>query len=637
MSLETSKPDQSGVSKSLNENSKKQGQRITTSKESRGLLTQSNGKYKNTNARPQSYESMPSTNTIKPILTQKSNPGTKKSSLSFQTPEKNADKVSPKKIGFTTPSYLLPERRFSLSTNDSVPRVSPPNDTDSFANSRRASAPPILPNASTVPVTYNGMPYMLVPASPQLPVQIPSPIGYYYSPPGRLSTDSTSPPRSICKFFLQGTCKYGDKCTYSHTSAPSVPILPIPIVLPQAAPLEAYNGLNLSREDCLVVIRLLAHLEEVNVQHGNAVVIQFEQDVNENGEEKTVLTPLTVTDVFSHIDNGCSTPTSTLLISLNELMGNEVIENMSACAHQIVKVIPEGTLDADTIVDSSKVCDNDALLFFAVLLKDIQEHFYISEFDNKYLQKGEDSYTYNTENVQKILQQIGSKEEDIYSKLDYDQTKKISQCCKRWRFLFLSNQPEAIVLDSNIPDSEKIKSEILKRLEDYVLSHIPNKPPEKRKSRHSKTTNKLPPFSVLFGNEPTCQSVRRKWWNDFRSSRSAEEICNELNNYVGVLKSQGFTNFPAVFNIISSKLKMSPNPGPKTLDEKLSSIADVLTKWPEVLLLPEILQRNDGKLRIYYSITQEHQLGAVYDELMTRLKKKYLYKSSLRELTEKSF
>jgi len=43
--------------------------------------------------------------------------------------------------------------------------------------------------------------------------------------------------------------------------------------------------------------------------------------------------------------------------------------------------------------------------FFAILLKDIQEHFYEPEFHDKYLIRGEDSYTYNTDNIYHILAQ----------------------------------------------------------------------------------------------------------------------------------------------------------------------------------------------------------------------------------------
>jgi hypothetical protein len=400
----------------------------------------------------------------------------------------------------------------------------------------------------------------------------------------------------------------------------------------------------------------LAHLEEVNLNRPDAPVVRFEQqEVNQNGEINTVLSPLTVSDVYTHLSNGCSNPNTSLLLSLNELMENEVILTMTECANLIVSVIPEGTLDIDIITDTSKLCDNDGLLFFTILLKDIQEHFYEEEFHDKYLKRAEDTYTYNTENIYNILNQIGTKEEEIYSKLNYDQSKKISQSCKRWRFLFLSNKTDVIALEDPTTTTgtatdqkgngsgnvENAKKDILKRLEDYIISHNPNgKPSEQRSKRISKTSSKpVPSFSVLFGNEPVYPANRRKLWNEFRASRSPQELCQELNQYVGVLKTQGFTNFPAIFNLISSKLKMNNDKsvgGPKNLDEKLSSISDLLTKWPEILLLPETIQRTDGKLRTYYSITQEHQLGAVYEELMMRLKKKFLYKNLLlSELVEK--
>jgi len=413
-------------------------------------------------------------------------------------------------------------------------------------------------------------------------------------------------------------------------------LTPIPVVMgPQPVNMDSVNKMNLAREDCIVLLRLLVHLEEINTKTPDAPVIHFEQEVTDNGESKVVLSPLTVSDVYNHIFNGCSDPSTSLLITLNELMENEVLLPMVECASQIVSVLPEGTLDSNTITDSSKVCDNDALLFFSILLKDIQEHFYEPEFHDKYLKRADDSYTYNTENIYQILDQIGIKEEEIYSKLDYDQSKKISQSCKRWRFLYLANQTDVIQVDHNVPDADKVKHDILKRLEDYIVSHSPSK--TKKPKRTSKVLKQLPSFSVLFGTEPVYPASRRKYWNEFRLSRSPEEVCEELNQNIGILKTQGFTNFPAIFNLISSKLKItSEKIGPRNLDGKLNAISEVLIKWPEILLLPETLQRTDGKLRTYYSITQGHQLGAVYEELMLRLKKKYLYKTLLGELKEKN-
>jgi hypothetical protein len=539
-----------------------------------------------------------------------------------RSPPSRLDKKAATSLGASPSFPSLSDRRFTINENSSTPTVS-----ETFVDDRRFSAPPTL-MASTVPVSYNGMPYLLVPASP------PATIGYYYSP--TMSRQPNSPPSSrVCKFFLQGTCKNGENCTFSH-NAQDLPVLtPIPVVIPQAVSLDSYNRMNLAREDCIVLLRLLVHLEEIHTKTPDAPVIQFEQEVSENGDSKVLLTPLTVADVYNHLFNGCSNPNTSLLLSLNELMENEVLLPMVECASQIISVLPEATLDANTITASSKICDNDALLFFSILLKDIQEHFYEEEFHDKYLKRADDTYTYNTENIYAILDQIGIKEEEIYGKLDYDQTKKISQSCKRWRFLFLSNQIDVIQLeDRSIPDSDKIKHDILKRLEEYVISHSHSK--TKKGKRLSKALKQLPAFSVLFGTEPVYPASRRKYWNEFRLNRSPEEICEELNQNVGQLKTQGFTNFPAIFNLITSKLKLTNDKsGPNTLDQKLVAISDILTKWPEILLLPETLQRTDGKLRTYFSITQEHQLGAVYEELMLRLKKKFLYKNLLSELKEK--
>jgi len=74
---------------------------------------------------------------------------------------------------------------------------------------------------------------------------------------------------------------------------------------------------------------------------------------------------------------------------------------------------------------------------------------------------------------------------------------------------------------------------------------------------------------------------------------------------------------------------------PKTLDEKLAAITSLLKKWPQILLFPEILLAEDGKLHTYTSVTHQHQLGSVYEEMIARLKKKFLY-NSIPEAKEES-
>jgi len=97
------------------------------------------------------------------------------------------------------------------------------------------------------------------------------------------------------------------------------------------------------------------------------------------------------------------------------------------------------------------------------------------------------------------------------------------------------------------------------------------------------------------------------------------------------LRVPGLTNFPAVFNVLRERLKIKRlAEGQKTLDGKLDAIAKMLELWPEMLLLPEILQREDGKLHVYRSVTVQHQFGSVYSEMMARLKKKIFVLSKTR-------
>jgi len=156
-------------------------------------------------------------------------------------------------------------------------------------------------------------------------------------------------------------------------------------------------------------------------------------------------------------------------------------------------------------------------------------------------------------------------------------------------------------------------------------------------SKEVKSPGNLVSFSVIHGTESPGQNIRRKWWNEFKSNRSPEEICKDLCANVGELVTNGFTNLPGIFTVLSQKLKITSyeKNGPRTLDEKLNAISSLLHTWPEILMFPEVLHQEDGKLHIYNSVTHQHQLGSVYEEMMVRLKKKYLYKSKpLSDLKE---
>jgi len=214
-------------------------------------------------------------------------------------------------------------------------------------------------------------------------------------------------------------------------------------------------------------------------------------------------------------------------------------------------------------------------------------------------------------------------EEEVMSKFDLESSKKISQCFKRWRYLFLQNDPESIVLKEEKGDSGEDyfskKVQILKNLEEYVVARVQNT----GKGEKTNSGMKLSPFSVIYGAESSVQNIRRKWWGEFKSNRSPQEICADLNNNVGELVTSGFTNLPGIFNALSLKLKMASSENrPKTLDEKLAAITSLLKKWPQILLFPEILLAEDGKLHTYTSVTHQHQLGSVYEEMVARLKKK---------------
>jgi len=227
-------------------------------------------------------------------------------------------------------------------------------------------------------------------------------------------------------------------------------------------------------------------------------------------------------------------------------------------------------------------------------------------------------------------------EEEVMSKFDLEYSKKISQSFKRWRYLFLQNDPACIVLkNEDAGDAKKLL--ILKNLEEYIVARVnadksdKSERSERKSEKKDKNSEILYSFSVIHGTESPGQNIRRKWWNEFKSNRTAEDICKDLNANVGELVTNGFTNLPGIFTVLSQKLKLtsSEKNGPRTLDEKLSAIASLLQTWPEILMFPEVLHQEDGKLHFYNSVTHQHQLGSVYEEMMVRLKKKYLYKSKM--------
>jgi len=112
-----------------------------------------------------------------------------------------------------------------------------------------------------------------------------------------------------------------------------------------------YQTVLLSRDDCLIALRLLAHVEEVYARFPDAVAIMYT-------EEEW----LSVSDLYLQLDPNCPTPQ--LVVLLNDLIGSEGMLSMEECATQIVMTLPEATLDLQTILNTSKTCDNDALLFF---------------------------------------------------------------------------------------------------------------------------------------------------------------------------------------------------------------------------------------------------------------------------------
>jgi len=259
--------------------------------------------------------------------------------------------------------------------------------------------------------------------------------------------------------------------------------------------------------------------------------------------------------------------------------------------------------------------------------------------------------TYNTEAIGKILQQLGVTEQEILGKFNFSEAKKSIQACKRWRSLFILNDPNLITLVDKKIDSntaEDLKWQILRKLDDHVRSVLRTKdlgtdsssaPLSPRASVSAPGGNstlpiRLPAFEVRSFDEPRGQSSRKKMWNEFTSAATPLEIYTELTAKVAELVVPGITNFPAIFNVLSEKLKIRRlSDGQRNLDGKLAAISKMLTIFPEVLLLPEVLQRADGKLHCYRSVTAQHQFGSVYVEMMTRLKKKYLYKSSLQKLS----
>jgi len=232
-------------------------------------------------------------------------------------------------------------------------------------------------------------------------------------------------------------------------------------------------------------------------------------------------------------------------------------------------------------------------------------------------------------------------EEEVMSKFDLESSKKISQSFKRWRYLFLQNDPASIVL-KNEEGGDVKKQQILKSLEEYIVARVNNEKSDRKDKgekvlKEGRISGKLPSFSVIHGTESPGQNNRRKWWNEFKSNRTPDDVCKDLCSNVGDLVTNGFTNLPGIFTVLSQKLKLtsSEKNGPRTLDEKLTAISSLLHTWPEILMFPEILHQEDGKLHMYNSVTHEHQLGSVYEEMMVRLKKKYLYKSkTLSDLKE---
>ena len=193
-------------------------------------------------------------------------------------------------------------------------------------------------------------------------------------------------------------------------------------------------------------------------------------------------------------------------------------------------------------------------------------------------------------------------EKEIMTKFNLSEAKKAIQASKRWRSLFILNDPTLISFGNRHVDpntAEDLKWQILRRLDEHVRAFI------RAKSEGGMVTSTpvqppLPAFEVLNFDEPRGQSARKKLWNEYALNLTPVALYQDLTTHVAELTVPGLTNFPAIFNVLREKLKIKRLPdGQKNLDGKLGAITKMLELWPEVLLLPEVLQREDGKLHVY--------------------------------------
>jgi len=160
------------------------------------------------------------------------------------------------------------------------------------------------------------------------------------------------------------------------------------------------------------------------------------------------------------------------------------------------------------------------VLFFCYFLTDMQEHFY-HEFKAKYLVTTPDG-AYNTDAVGKLLVYLGVSENDILSKFSLSETKKAIQASKRWRTLFILNDPTLVTFPNKLGDpqlAEDLKWQILHRLDDHVRAAVRNRIPESNDMNSPPepiSPEPLPAFEVSHFDEPRGQSLRKKCGTNMR-------------------------------------------------------------------------------------------------------------------------
>eukprot|EP00743_Colponemidia_sp_Colp-15_P011728 GILK01013160.1.p1 GENE.GILK01013160.1~~GILK01013160.1.p1 ORF type:complete len:541 (+),score=38.47 GILK01013160.1:148-1770(+) len=328
--------------------------------------------------------------------------------------------------------------------------------------------------------------------------------------------------------------------------------------------------------------------------------------------------------------NGYDAPEARNCIAHN--FGGTPVDDLLASITEAYRDPWGWSLPADTFVPSLR-SNNDlvamyelggisqtvvALLFLQEFIQVVQEHPYQKDLARPYVSLDGDGITRDTPLIDTLLASVGLTGAMVRERLDiFGEDKEFMQMYKRWRSLYIYRDSR----QKEIKCRRGVKPLIYKRLDAWVTG----------------------------SSRPTTVGKRKRLWGSFECQwkRRKELLVAELQSQVAEMHVEGFTNTPAVFNVVKDFLKIRHFGSRPDLIRRESQDADcakksigakvlrahfLLTVFPELLHFPSLYAQQDSKLFCYD--VKHHENGeiipvgfefeALFPEVLHVLRTRYL-------------